>query len=50
MENKIISQQIEQILGLDSPLIAVKIVKTDESSPNIISTAEISVLSASYHG
>ncbi|MEM4481095.1 MAG: DUF169 domain-containing protein [Candidatus Bathyarchaeia archaeon] len=35
MENKVVSLKIEQILGLESPLIAVKIVKTEEQKPNI---------------
>ena len=35
MENKILSQKMEEILGLDSPPIAVKIVKTEEPLPNI---------------
>jgi uncharacterized protein (DUF169 family) len=35
VENKILSRKIGQILGLDSPVIAVKIVKTEEPHPNI---------------
>jgi uncharacterized protein (DUF169 family) len=40
VENEVISQKIEQILGLDSPLIAVEIVKTDEPSPEIKSPTQ----------
>lgn len=35
MENKIMSQKLEEILGLHSPPIAVKMVKTEEPLPNI---------------
>ncbi|MGQ9538591.1 MAG: DUF169 domain-containing protein [Candidatus Bathycorpusculaceae bacterium] len=35
MENEVISQKIEQILGMESPLIAVKIVKAEEQKPII---------------
>jgi uncharacterized protein (DUF169 family) len=35
MENKILSQKLEEILGLDSPPIAIKIVKTEEPLPDI---------------
>ncbi len=35
MENRTLSQKLEEILGLDSPPIAVKIVKAEESIPDI---------------
>jgi len=35
MQKGVLSQKIEQILGLDSPPIAVKIVKMEEQTPNI---------------
>ena len=35
MENKILSQKLEEILGLDSPPIAVKIVKAEETLPDV---------------
>ena len=40
MENEIISQKIKQILGLDSPPLAIKIVKIDEPLPNIRSSPQ----------
>ena len=35
MENRILSQKLEEILGLDSPPTAVKIVKAEEAIPDI---------------
>jgi len=35
MENQILSQKLEEILGLDTPPVAIKIVKTEESLPDI---------------
>jgi len=35
MENNILNQKLEDLLGLDSPPIAIKIVKTKETLPNI---------------
>lgn len=35
MENRIVSQNLEDLLGLDSPPIAIKIVKTEDPLPNI---------------
>ena len=40
MKNEIISQKIEQILGLDSPPLAIKIVKIEEPLPNIRSSPQ----------
>jgi uncharacterized protein (DUF169 family) len=40
VENEIISQKIKQILGLDSPPLAIKIVKIDEPLPNIRSSPQ----------
>jgi len=40
MENKILSQKLEEILGLDTLPVAVKIVKSDESLPNIKEPAQ----------
>jgi len=40
VENEIISQKIEQILGLDSPPLAIKIVKIEEPLPNIRSSPQ----------
>jgi len=35
MENKTLSQKLEEILGLDTPPIAVKIIKTEDPFPDI---------------
>ncbi|MCW4003866.1 MAG: DUF169 domain-containing protein [Candidatus Bathyarchaeota archaeon] len=35
MENQILSQKIEKILGLGSPPLAIKIIKTEDPLPNI---------------
>jgi len=35
MENKILSQKLEDILGLDSPSVGVKIIKTEDPLPDI---------------
>jgi len=40
VKNEIISQKIEQILGLDSPPLAIKIVKIEEPLPNIRSSPQ----------
>lgn len=40
MKNKIFSEKIEQILGLDSPPIGVKIVKIEENMPDIRATPQ----------
>ena len=40
MENKILSQKLEEILGLDTLPVAVKIVKSEESLPNIKEPAQ----------
>jgi uncharacterized protein (DUF169 family) len=40
MENQILSQKLQEILGLNSPPVAVKIVKAEEPLPDIKSVAQ----------